>query len=68
MTIAELARYTAKLGIRTKKDNYPSRETMTNMLKQAAYAGYIQQGKLTGGELVKSKWNDIIPLDVYLDI
>ena len=67
MTVAELARYAAKLGIRTRKGNYPSRETMTNMLKQAAYAGYIQQDKLTDGELVKAKWNGIIPLDVYLD-
>ena len=67
MTVAELARYAAKLGIRTRKGNYPSRETMTNMLKQAAYAGYIQQDKLTDGKLVKAKWSGIIPLDVYLD-
>ena len=67
MTVAELARYAGKVGVRTRKGNLPSRETMTNMLMQAAYAGYIQHKTLTGGELVKAKWDGIIPLDVYLD-
>lgn len=67
MSVAELARYAGKIGVRTRKGNLPSRETMTNMLKQAAYAGYIRHDTLTDGKLVKAKWDGIIPPDIYLD-
>lgn len=63
---ADLVRYAEKRNIRDKKSKLLNHNAITRIVVQPAYGGYIRSS-LTDGELVKAKWDGIVPIDVILD-
>lgn len=66
MSVADLVRYAEKRNIRDKKSKLLNHNAITRIVVQPAYGGYIRSS-LTDGELVKAKWDGIVPIDVILD-
>lgn len=66
MSVADLVRYAEKRNVRDKKGKLLSHNAITRIVVQPAYGGYIRSS-LTDGELVKAKWDGIVPIDVILD-
>lgn len=63
--IVDLVKLAKKMGLKTAAGNDLSYDAISRMITQPAYAGLIRSEKLTGGELVKGRWEGIISEDVY---
>lgn len=63
--IVDLVELAKKMGLKTAFGNDLSYDAISRMLTQPAYAGLIRSEKLTGGELVKGRWEGIISEDIY---
>ena len=64
ITKAELARYAASIGLRSRYGKVLKPEGIHQLLKKAVYAGYVSDG-FTGYELVEGKHEPLISLETY---
>lgn len=64
ITKAELTRYAASIGLRSRYGKILKPEGIHQLLKKAVYAGYISDG-FTGYELIEGKHEPIISLETY---
>ncbi len=64
ITKAELTRYAASIGLRSKNGKRIGEDRMNAMLKHPVYAGYVV-GNLTDGELVEGKHEPLISKETY---
>jgi site-specific DNA recombinase len=64
ITKAELTRYSAKIGLRSRYDKKLSEDSMNRLLKNPVYAGYVSD-KFTDYELVAGKHDALISQATY---
>jgi site-specific DNA recombinase len=66
MTFIETLKYARAIGLKGKKGGEFSDSTLENMLKNAAYCGYICADNLTDGKMVKGQWDGLISHKTYI--
>lgn len=64
ITKAELTRYAASIGLRSRYGKKLSEDSMHRLIKHPVYAGYITDN-FTKGELVQGKHEAIISTEIY---
>ena len=65
---AAAVRFAEKIGLRTRRGNKFTPQSMENLLDNAALAGYICSSSLTDGEYYKANWDGLISLEEHLTI
>ena len=64
ITMAELCRYAATVGLKAKNGSIVSQEVMTKIIKRPENAGYVHD-KFTNYELVEGKHEGLISKEIY---
>jgi site-specific DNA recombinase len=64
ITKAELTRYAADIGLRSRNDKILSEDSINRLLKNPVYAGYVSD-KFTNYELVTGKHEGLISQDTF---
>ena len=65
MTVTELSAYATKKGLLSKNGNPLKYKQVERMLRNPAYAGFIQSMRLTDEKRVKARWNGFINEETY---
>ncbi len=61
----QLVEYTKKIGLKTKKGEELTLNSLLKMLRHPAYAGFNQFKKLTGGKRIRARWDGLIDEATY---
>lgn len=64
-SVADTLLFAQKIGLKGARGGELSYNTVDNILRSAAYAGYIRSERLTDNEIYKGNWEGIVSYDTY---